>query len=69
MSQVNVNPPEPKPTGSQVNVNQPVAGPGPARDENAGTAATRTFTWALATAIVGAVLAIAIIYVLPSLMI
>ena len=52
-----------------MNVNQPVAGPGPARDENAGTAATRTFTWALATAIVGAVLAIAIIYVLPSLMI
>ena len=69
MSQVNVNPPEPRPTGSQVNVNQPVAGPGPSRDQNARTAATRTITWAVATAIVGAVLAIAIIYVFPSLMI
>ena len=69
MSQVNANPPEPRPTGSQVNVNQPVAGAGPSRDENAGTAATRTFTWAVATAIVGAVLALAIIYLLPSLMI
>jgi hypothetical protein len=52
-----------------VNVNQPVAGPRPSRDENAGTAATRTLTWAVATAIVGAVLAIVIVYVLPRLMI
>jgi hypothetical protein len=52
-----------------VNVNPPVEGAGPSRDENAGTAATRTFTWAVATAIVGAVLALAIIYLLPSLMI
>jgi len=69
VSQVNVNPPEPKPTGSQVNVNQPVAGPGPARDENAGTAATRNLMWALAMVIVIAVLAIAIVCVLHSLLI
>ena len=67
MSQVNVNPPEPRQTGSQVNVNQP--GPWPARDENASTAATRNLTWALAMVIVIAVLAIAIVYVLHSLMI
>ena len=32
---------------SQANVNQPVVGAGPSRDEHAATAATRTFTWAL----------------------
>ena len=67
MSQVNVNPPEPRPTGSQVNVNQPE--PWPVRDESAGTAATRNLTWAMAMVIVIAVLAIAIVYVLHSLMI
>ena len=67
MTQVNVNPLEPRPTGNQVNVNQPVAGPGPSRDENATTAATRKLTWAMALVIVIAVLAIALVYVLHSL--
>jgi hypothetical protein len=69
VSQVNVNPPEPGPTGSQVNVNPPEPQPWPSRDENAATAATRILTWALAMVIVIAVLAIAIVYVLHSLMI
>jgi hypothetical protein len=51
-----------------VNVNQPELGPWPSREENAATAATRNLTWALATVIVVAVLAIAIVYVLHSLM-
>jgi hypothetical protein len=67
MSRVNGNPPELRPTGSQVNVNQPVPGPWPSRDENARTAATRNLPWALAMVIVIAVLAIALVYVLHGL--
>src|SRR5919199_2554633 len=65
VSQVNVNPPEPRPTGSQVNVNEPVAGP--FRDENTSTVATRNHTWALAMVIVVAVIAVALVYVLHGL--
>lgn len=52
---------------SQVNVNPPQLGPGPSRDENAGTAATRTLTWAIAMVIVIALLAFTIVYVLHGL--
>jgi hypothetical protein len=65
VSQVNVTPPEPRPTGSQVNVNEPVAGP--FRDENTSTVATRNLTWALAMVIVVAVIAVALVYVLHGL--
>ena len=47
----------------QVNVNEPGSGPGPARDEGAGTAASRNLTWAIAAVIVIAELAIALVYV------
>jgi hypothetical protein len=52
-----------------VNADPPVAGLRPYRDANADLAATRTLKWTIATAIVGAVLALAIIYLLPSLLI
>lgn len=52
-----------------VNADPPVAGLRPYRDANADMAATRTLKWTIATAIVGAVLALAIIYLLPSLLI
>jgi hypothetical protein len=48
---------------------QPELGPWRSRDENAGTAATRNLTWAMAMVIVIAVRAIAIVYVRHSLMI
>ena len=65
MSQVNVNPPEPRPTGSQVNVNEPVGGP--YRDENTRSVVTANLTWALAMVIVVAVIAVALVYVLHAL--
>ena len=48
----------------QVNVNEP--GSGPARDEGAGTAASRNLTWAIAAVIVIAALAIALVYVVQN---
>jgi hypothetical protein len=64
---VHVNPPEPRPTGSQVNVNQPVLGPWPSRDENRATATTRILTWAMAMVIVVTLLAITLVYVFHGL--
>ena len=65
VSQVNVNPPEPRPTGSQVNVNEPVVGS--YRDENTRSVVTANLTWALAMVIVVAVIAVALVYVLHAL--
>ena len=54
---------------SQANVNQPLVGAGPSRDEHAATAATRTLTWAMALVIVIAVLALALVYLLHTVLI
>ena len=50
---------------SQVNVNE--SGTGPARDEGAGTAATRNLTWAIAVVIIIAAIVIALLYLVHNL--
>jgi signal peptidase II len=56
-------------SNQQLASGQPEPGPWPSRDENAGTAAPRNLTWAIAMVIVSTLLAIALVYVLHSLMI
>ena len=58
MSQVNVNEPGPRPVREET--------VRPVGEENAGTVATRTLTWAVAAVVVIAALAIAFVYVLQN---
>ena len=58
MSQVNVNEPGPRPVREETVTS--------VREENAGTAAMWTLTWAVAVVVVIAALAIAFVYVLQN---